>query len=137
MGDGITMTWAADDRQLCALQDGISWGLDWIEERPSNRIYNSRLVALEGGPQDAHFEGLAGYPTLNFPDGLQSTMYYGFGALALDGYIYQFLTTLSDMENAGRRWIGTKLIYSADNGRNWPNQDGSTPVVWESGQRRS
>jgi hypothetical protein len=27
--------------------------------------------------------------------------------------------------------VGAKLIYSADNGRTWRNQDGTYPVVWE------
>jgi hypothetical protein len=33
--------------------------------------------------------------------------------------------------------MGSKLIWSPDGGNNWCNQDGSSPVVWESWEARS
>lgn len=141
-GDGLTMTWSADDRQFVALQDGIGWGPNWLEKLPNQGSnYNSRLLAVVGGPRDATFEDVPGYPDLpNIRNTEDEQRYYGFGTLALNDRIYQFLSTLDHPVAAKRpcaRWVGTKLIYSPDNGRTWHNQDGSTPVVWESWQRRS
>jgi hypothetical protein len=122
-GDDFWLTWAADDRQLAAMQDGVGWFKD------PKGIYNSRLWAVSGGPQDATFEDLADYPDLTSmsPEG----RYYGFGTLALDRSIYQYLCTgYGAADSSG--WTGAKLIYSPDVGRTWHNQDGSTPVVWES-----
>lgn len=105
-------------------------------------FYNSRLFALSGGAQDAKFSDVPGYPDLlPAPD---AARYYNFGTLAMDGHIYQFLSTFNhpSVRPDGSTWpdlrfVGAKLIYSPDNGRTWHNQDGSTPVVWESWQQRS
>lgn len=132
--DNFNMSWAQDDTLFVAMNDG------WLAEPKDH--YNSRIVTLSGTPQDAKFHNVAGYPDLRPPRG--EPRYYGFGTLALDGRVYQFLSTWN---HAGRlpdgsappgfRFIGAKLIYSPDNGRTWRNQDGSTPVVWEGWQDRS
>jgi hypothetical protein len=135
-GDNFHMSWAADDVQYVSLCDGAGFLDD------SQGFYNSRLFALSGGPQDATFSDVSGYPDLRpEPD---AARYYNFGTLALDGHIYQFLSTFNhpSARPDGSTWpdlrfIGAKLIYSPDNGRTWHNQDGSTPVVWESWQQRS
>src|SRR5262249_53252601 len=101
----------------------------------------SRMFAISNGPQDAAFQDLPGYPDL-----LQSSdrrnappAYTNFGTIALDQRVYQFLNTLNQGTPSSREvhFIGTKLIYSPDNGRAWYNQDGSTPVVWEGWENRS
>src|SRR5262249_50078027 len=67
--------------------------------------------------------------------------------LALDGHLYQFLSTFNrpvradeldkpDLNNL-LRFNGAKLIYSPDNGNTWHNQNGSTPVFWEPWDRRT
>jgi hypothetical protein len=139
VGDNYHMSWAADDRQLVAVCDGLGWP-------PYKAHYNSRLFTIAGArPQDAVFKEVAGYPDLvTTLKGETRMRYYGFGTLALDERIYQFLSTPNhqftrDDSSAwtDARFIGTKLIYSPDNGRTWCNQDGSAPVVWEARQQRS
>jgi hypothetical protein len=118
-GDNWHMTWASDDRQYAALCDGYG------EEAAPKGMWNSRLIEINGGPQHVSFKGIADYPEI-----MRSavTTYYGFGTLAADERIYQFLTHFNS---------AVKLIYSPDNGRTWCNQDGSTPVVWEAKDRQS
>jgi hypothetical protein len=135
-GDGLNMTWATDDRQFVALQDGIAWGPNWDKKRIPG-LYNSRLLSIRDGPIAAVFEEVAAYPELTPSPELDIPRYYGFGTLALDGGIYQFLSTLNHKSDAPWRWVGAKLIYSPDNGRSWCNQDGSTPVAWEAWERQS
>jgi hypothetical protein len=136
IGDGLTTTWAADDRQLVALEDGVSWGPGWQDRGPAEGSWNSHLFAMSGGPENPTFEHVVGYPDLVFS--IETPLYYGFGTLALDGSIYQFLSTLNRPHDPeGWRWVGTKLIYSTDDGRTWHNQDGSTPVRWENWEERS
>lgn len=137
IGDDFPMTWAADDRQYAALMDGTAW-MD-----PDN-TYNSRLLAVSGQANEAVFEDVSGYPDLiDTPDtDERRARYYGFTTIALDNRFYQYLSTLdrrvdfADWSNPCH-WFGAKLIYSDDNGATWRNQDGSTPVVWESWEERS
>jgi hypothetical protein len=129
-GDDFFMTWAADDRQYFPLCDGNGWA-----ERPT-KYYNSCMHIVSGGPHDASFEPMAGYPECLAEVADLSTWdasrYYSFGTLAVDGSIYQFVTTPNvPLAQPEPRYIGAKLIYSPDNGNTWFNQDGSTPVVWE------
>jgi len=132
-GDDFLMTWASDDRQLVAVQDGAGW------YTPPKGEYNSRLWAMDGGPQGATFHEISSYPELmNVWHSENISRYYGFGTLALDGRIYQFLSTPAGPPGSSDMgWIGAKLIYSPDQGRTWCNQDGSTPVVWEPWPERS
>ncbi len=116
-----------------ALCDGSGW-----DSAP--RAYNSRLLAIAGDPQHASFEELPGYPELlnDFYSASDFTRYYGFGTLAVDGSIYQFLSTPNHaFDGPDPRFVGAKLISSADGGATWRNQDGSTPVVWERWEERS
>lgn len=139
-GDNWHMSWASDNCQYVSLCDGAGF------EKQPREFYNSRLLAISGMPHDARFHDLPGYPRLSRPtQGNNDTRYYNFGTLAIDGYIYQFLSTINcptgsreQQSCAGSlRFNGAKLIYSSDNGRSWRNQDGSTPVVWEHWNRRS
>ena len=129
------MSWAADDRQFVSLGGGMGWS-----DNPE-RVYVSRLFAISNGPQDATFQDVSGYPDLLQSSGGENAppAYISFGTIALDGHIYQFLNTLNRRPPSAREvhFIGTKLIYSPDNGRTWCNQDGSTPVVWEGWENRS
>jgi hypothetical protein len=141
-GDNWHMSWAADERQYVSLCDGAGFS-----SHPK-ASYNSRMLSISGGPSDAKFHDLPNYPMLGRPPQRpEDTRYYNFGTLALEGHLYQFMSTFSrplkpdelkkpDFDNL-LRFIGVKLIYSPDNGRTWCNQDGSTPVVWESWDRRS
>lgn len=133
IGDDFWITWTADDRQFIAVEDGVGW-----MDNPS-RWFNGQLWAITGGPQNATFEHVSTYPDLAYPIGWVRpyTQYYPFGTLAVDGGIYQYLALLSQPNDSPSRWIGAKLIYSPDNGRTWHNQDGSSPVVWESADKSS
>ena len=133
-GDNWHMTWADDDRQYVALCDGHGW-----PDIPgyTGQLYNARVYALSGGPQDATFEHLSGYPDLCVEPVPNQNRYYGFGILALDGQIFHFLSTPNyPFSQSGARFVGAKLIYSPDNGRTWRNQDG-TPLRWETWEERT
>jgi hypothetical protein len=127
-GDNYVMTWAADDRQLVGVCDGAGWTM--------KTFYNSRLYGIVGGPQNAKFEEISTYPDKLFYDvGYRGVPdYYGFGILAVDNVIYQFLSLIS---KGSSHFDGAKLIYSADNGQTWHNQDGSSPVVFECYEQQS
>ncbi|BAV63356.1 beta-lactamase [Sphingobium cloacae] len=132
LGDGYKMSWAADDRQIIAVNDGPGWA------DPPQAFYNSRLWAAAGSPPDVSFTDLPGYPELNLsarPE--DAPHYFGHGLLAARGRLYQFLSTLDRAEDRPRRWTGAKLIYSDDGGSNWRNRDGSSPVVWEDWDEQS
>ena len=134
IGDNWHMSWAADDSQVVALCDGYGW------PGTRRRSYNSRLYRITGSPPQVGFEDVPGYPELTSERGTPGgfSRYYGFGTLAHDGRIYQFLSTPNvPFDQPDPRFIGAKLIYSADDGATWRNQDGSSPVVWEPWESRS
>jgi len=138
MGDNFHMSWAGDGRQIFALCDGLGWA-----DQPKE-FYNSRLYSVAGDPHGAKIDECSGYPPLTGVLNTENMMrYYGFGTLAVDGRIYQYLSTPNHQFSRdsvplpGARFIGAKLIYSPDNGRTWRNQDGSTPVTWERWEQRS
>ena len=132
-GDDWHMTWSDDDKQYFTLNDGT--GFPGMPQKK----YNSRAYAVSGHPPDVTFKYLPGYPDLvTTPGTSDSNRYYNFGILALDGRIYQFLSTPNHpFGEPGPRFVGAKLIYSPDNGKTWRNQDGSTPVRWEHWEQRS
>jgi len=125
-GDGYKMTVTADGRQLVVVNDGPGWA------PPPATFFSTRLWTIEGSPERARFEQLAGYPVFDraaLPEGAPS--YYGHGVLAVGEHLYQFLATLDDAEERPRHWTGAKLIHSPDGGATWLNPDGSGPVIWE------
>lgn len=132
-GDNWHMTWARDDKQYVSLCDGTGF-----PNMPRHK-YNSRAYAIGGDPPDVTFEFLPGYPDLMTVVGTADiNRYYNFGILAIDSRIYQFLCTPNHpFQKPDARFVGAKLIYSPDNGTTWCNQDGSTPVTWESWDQRS
>lgn len=132
-GDNWHMSWAGDDKQVVSLCDGTG-----LPGTPPGS-YNSRAYAIAGDPPDLRFEFLPGYPDLASKwDTLECSRYYNFGILALDGRIYQYLSTPDrPFYQPDPRFVGAKLIYSPDNGGTWCNQDGSSPVVWEEWDTRS
>jgi hypothetical protein len=132
-GDNWHMSWAADDSQVVSLCDGS--GLPGTTQGN----YNSRLFRIFDGPENARFADVPSYPELlSEPTPGGSNRYYCFGTIAIDGAIYQYLSTpTTPFAESGARFVGAKLIYSPDDGLTWCNQDGSTPVVWEPWQERS
>ena len=127
-GDNWHMTWADDDKVYTGLCDGRGW-----ETVPgySGKDYNTRVYAINGAPPHHSFEHLPGFPDLLTEPLPNRNRYYGFGILALEGAIYHFLSTPNrPFEEPEPRFVGTKLIYSPDNGGTWRNQDGG-PVRWE------
>lgn len=132
-GDNWHMSWAADDRQFVSLNDGTGF------TEPARVFHNSRLFTISGSPQQAKFADVTEFPELPIafktPD---VNRYYGLGTLAVDGYVYHYLGTPNhSFDKPSPKFIGSKLIYSPDNGRSWRNQDGSTPVIWEKWENRS
>ncbi|HEX4591564.1 MAG TPA: DUF4185 domain-containing protein, partial [Gemmataceae bacterium] len=63
--------------------------------------------------------------------------YYGFGVLAVGDAIYHFYSTANQWSKPPFRFIGNKLIFSPDGGVTWKNQDGTSPVVFETWDGRS
>jgi hypothetical protein len=132
-GDNWHMTWAEDDRQYVSLCDGSGFpGMP-------RKSYNSRAYAIAGDPPGMTFAYLPGYPDLiNTPGTRNISRYYNFGILAIDGKLFQFLSTPNHpFHEPEPRFVGVKLIHSPDNGMTWHNQDGSTPVRWEPWEERS
>lgn len=133
-GDNWHMSWAADDSQVIALCDGL--GMPGTTPAP----YNTALFRMFGAPPDLRFEEISGFPALvDAPleqsfNGSDRGRYYGFGTLAADGAVYQFLSTFAPGVPA---FGGVKLVYSLDDGATWRNQDGSTPVIWQSTAEQS
>ena len=127
-GDNWHMSWADNDKVYVGMCDGTG-----LPGTPLGE-YNSRAYAITGTPPDLRFEFLPGYPDLK-----SGSRYYNFGILALDGRIYQYLSTPDRpfLDPYGPRFVGAKLIYSPDDGRTWCNQDGSSPVTWEPWEKRS
>ncbi|MFH1738040.1 MAG: hypothetical protein ABIH23_03460 [bacterium] len=134
-GDNWHMTWANDDRQYVALCDGTGWP-EMVGH--TGKDYNTRVFVVEGDPPSPRFIHLPGYPDLLIePNSPRCNRYYGFGIIALDGWIYHFLSTPNHpFAEPDPRFVGIKLIYSPDNGRSWKNQNGS-PVRWEEWDERS
>ncbi|HOF39119.1 MAG TPA: hypothetical protein PLD73_03530 [Candidatus Hydrogenedentes bacterium] len=132
-GDNWHMTWADDGRQYVCLCDGTGW------DGMPRAYYNSRLYAIAGDPPSPRFEFLPTYPDLvNNGQDEEFSRYYNFGVLALDGRLYQFLSTPNrPLLQPEPRFVGSKLIYSTDGGASWRNQDGSSPVRWEAWAERS
>src|SRR3954469_12008739 len=136
-GDNWHMTWTSDDRVVAGLCDGAAQ--PW--PKVPHRVYNSRLISISGAPPKLEFADTPGYPLLLAgPTPREPSRYYGFGIIAIDNTIYQFLSTPDRFfENTPPqpRFVGAKLIYSPDNGHTWHNRDGSTPVRWEVWEDRS
>lgn len=133
-GDNWHMTWANNDKQYVALCDGKGW-----PDIPgyTGRSYNTRVFTLNGDAPNYTPEYLPDYPDLLTGSPPDCNRYYGFGILALDEFIYHFLSTPNHLFHLpGARFVGAKLIYSPDNGQSWCNQDGS-PLRWESWDERS
>lgn len=127
MGFGFQMTWDAADHQYVMVSDAAGWSAN------SKALYNARLVMANGDIGHAKFADVSGFPDLIEDSHLADRpRYFGGGVLAVRGRIYQFLSTLDRATDRPRHWTGAKLIYSDDSGRTWRNQDGSTPVVWDS-----
>ena len=131
-GDNWPMSWAADDKVYVSLCDGRGFpGMPQAN-------YNSRMYAINGSPPEVKFEFLPTYPDLINTGPKEVSRYYNFGTLALGGRLYQYLSTPNvPFNEPAPRFIGAKLIYSPDNGKTWRNQDGSSPVHWESWDQRS
>lgn len=128
-GDNWHTTWAANDAQYTGICDGKGWPeIDGY----TGVYYNTRVLEIEGGPEQPRFRHLPGFPELlNIPDSSDMHRYYGFGIIALDQCIYQYLSTPNHMFlEPGAKFVGAKLIYSPDLGRTWRNQDG-TALTWE------
>lgn len=141
-GDNWHMSWGADDRQYVSLCDGGGFSDE------AKAYYNSRMIAISGSSHNAKFHDVPNYPMLGAPtQEPKSARYYGFGTLALNGFLYQFMSTFNRPMRADElgnrdandalRFNGVKLIYSPDAGRTWHNQDHSTPVRWEQWHQRS
>jgi hypothetical protein len=125
-GDIFPLTWMPDGRQFGSFSDGYGWSPE------AKKGYNTRALWIDGDPVKATFHEADVYPDPTPKDGNKNPPYYGFSTLAVGDRIYQILCCMKEPSDSGRPWNGVKLIYSPDQGRTWCNQDGSTPVVWES-----
>lgn len=133
-GDNWHMTWANDNKQYVALCDGVGWKeIKGFTGQP----YNTRVYGISGEATNHKYEHLFGFPDLFSEKGWNVNRYYGFGILALNGFIYHFLSTPNHpFHQSDPRFIGVKLIYSPDNGITWKNQDGED-VIWEIWDKRN
>ena len=90
-GDNWHMSWADNDKVYVSLCDGTF--LPGAEGPKVPSEYNSRMYAITGDAPDLKFEFLPKYPNLLNEGGRNWSRYYNFGTLALDGKLYQFLST--------------------------------------------
>jgi hypothetical protein len=127
IGDNFHTTWGPDDRQYTAVDDGTGWSAE------PRYAFNTRLWSIEGGPEDAVFADVEGYPKLDHDSDLPR--YYCFGTLAVGEHIYQFLST-QEISDSDLLFIGAKVIHSPDLGATWHNQDGGA-VHWETWEERN
>ena len=131
-GDNWHMSWAVDDKMYFSLCDGRGFaGMPQAN-------YNSRMYSVAGDPPDIRFEFMPTYPELinSGPRGFCATTTSA--PSRSERNLYQFLTTPNvPFNEPGPRFVGAKLIYSPDNGKTWHNQDGSSPVAWETWEDRS
>jgi len=135
------LTWSADDQQLLPVVEGAGWpGL------PKDLYVESALVAVSGQPENVQFHAVPGFPYYPIRECYRvngSPVYSSSTALAVDGHIYFFCSAFGDAwKIVGDYFVlhkdrGQKLIYSPDNGRTWRNQNGSSPVVWETAKQQS
>jgi hypothetical protein len=134
-GGPMAITWGPDDRQFAASADGPMW-----PTIPEDDYHTSELYALKGTPQSLTHEKIKAYPRVGLWDYLSGAAapYYCLTMLAVDGILYQYLSTgprwangVKELKNPNQHFSGAKLVYSSDAGRTWRNQDGSTPVVFE------
>ena len=90
-GDNWHMTWASDDRMLAGLCDGFAEPWPKVPHKP----FNSRLTFdSRCATEKSTSRTTPGIPRFWLVPGLRNcSRYYGFGMLALDGKIYQFLST--------------------------------------------
>ena len=139
VGDNWHMSWASNDMQYVGLCDGRGW--DTLPGY-TGQNYNSNLYLIRGQAPNHAFEAVPGYPALEAhpptPERPKSySRYYGFGLLALDHHIYHFMSAPKEPFGAPHNAFAVvKLIYSADDGQTWHNQDGS-PIRWEEWDERT
>lgn len=128
IGDGYKMTWTAADRQLVVVNDGAGWA------DPPDRFFKRSLWSIAGSdPRRAKARLVENYPAVDeSQEPADAPHYHGHGLLAVRGRIYQFLSALDQAQDRPRHWTTAKLIYSDDGGSTWRNQDGSSPVRYES-----
>ncbi len=133
-GDNWHMTWARDDKQYVVLGDGKGWP---DAEGRTGQTHHTRLYGLDGDPPDLTFEHLQGYPDLVVGESPPKNRYYGVGILAIDDCTYHFLGAPNrPSDQPAPRYVGSKLVFSPDQGRSWKNQDGS-PLCWEDWAERN
>jgi hypothetical protein len=134
VGDSFPICWGNDNRQYVSICDGNGYF-------EGQKDFNTRVFAISGDAENAVLDNLPGYPSILHEERLADA--YGFGMAAVNGRIYQFLTSENlplTPENIklGERHVGVTAIYSPDSGRTWCNAHGSTPVArqtWESRSR--
>ena len=127
-GDNWHMTWARDGKQYVVLGDGKGWP---DAEGRTGPTFHTKLYGLDGDPPDLTFAHLHGYPDLIGEESPSQNRFYGAGILAIDDCIYHFLGAPNPpSDQPAPRYVGSKLVFSPDQGRSWKNQDGS-PLCWE------
>jgi hypothetical protein len=126
LGDNFCLTWAADGHQYTAVDDGC--GFVETPHHGFNGHWNNRVWRIKGGPHDFEGEFLPGYPDYpqSFPHAVQSPTgrndWYAYGAISVDGVIYQSLTLCEGDSFSPFR--GVKFLVSPDCGRTWQHANG-------------
>ena len=119
-GDNWCITWADDDHQYTAQDDGCGWG--------GTTYWNNRVWRIRGDPAAPGLassfepEFLAGYPNYPLPPGTTGG-WYGYGIVSVDGTLYHLVTRCTD-DRWSLPFVGAKLITSTDHGASWLLHDG-------------
>jgi hypothetical protein len=109
-GDNWCITWGADDQQYAAMCDGRGWD-------PEAPFYRTRTYRIKGDVDGFSVDMLD-----NFPLSGDGTPWFGYGLCAVDGTLYHFISQTPKNHWSGP-FLGTKLIYSPDNGESWFRHD--------------
>ena len=110
-GDNWCLTWAADDSQITAMDDG-----EWM--KGCEGCYHHRLYRLLGDATDFKREDILNYPSYVYGSG----GWYGYGLIAVDGALYSAVSKTPDLHWSGP-FLGVKLLKSEDNGESWLRMD--------------
>jgi len=111
-GDNWCLTWAADDSQITAMDDG-----KWLEDNDERKFHN-HLYRILGGAHDFTRADIPNYPDFRVGDG----GWFGYGIVSVDGILYTAVSKTPALKWSGP-FPGVKLLRSADNGESWQRVD--------------
>ncbi len=119
-GDNWCITWAGDGHQYTSMDDGYGW--------QEEKDFNTRVWRIQGGPDHSGDDPFCAEFLPGFPEYLQRGGWYGYGIIAVDDILYNFVTRAAHDRWSGP-FQGAKLLYSPDFGKTWLRHDGQDASI--------